>query len=127
MFPGNVVPAINHHLDHFVGTSPDAWLFGTASGSVLSARNLQRAWKKARDVAGVPHLRLHDLRYLGCGLTKETMRRGGHSTPRAALIFQHAADNRDEEISKALAEMSKQTDKSSNPSTDTDEKDALRS
>jgi hypothetical protein len=43
------------------------------------------------------------------------------------LIFQHAADNRDEEISKALAEMSKQTDKSSKPSTDTDEKDALRS
>jgi integrase len=48
-----------------VGTSPDAWLFGTASGSVLSARNLQRAWKKARDVAGVPHLRLHDLRHMG--------------------------------------------------------------
>jgi hypothetical protein len=30
------------------------------------------------------------------------MRRLGHATPAAALIYQHAADHRDEEIARAL-------------------------
>jgi len=30
------------------------------------------------------------------------MRRMGHTTPAAALIYQHAADHRDEEIARAL-------------------------
>lgn len=37
--------------------------------------------------------------------TKELMRRMGHSSPAAALIYQHAADNRDGEIARALDAM----------------------
>jgi integrase len=34
--------------------------------------------------------------------TKELMRRLGHSSPAAAIVYQHAADDRDVEIASAL-------------------------
>ena len=37
--------------------------------------------------------------------TKELMRRLGHSSPAAALLYQHAADDRDVEIARALDAM----------------------
>ena len=33
------------------------------------------------------------------------MRRLGHQSPQAALIYQHASDNRDQAIAAALAEL----------------------
>jgi len=54
--------------------------------------------------------RFHDLRHggptaaaqTGASLT-EVMARGGHSTPRAALIYQHAAKSRGAEIAAAMS------------------------
>jgi hypothetical protein len=37
--------------------------------------------------------------------TKELMARFGQSTPRAALIYQHATQDRDQEIADALSSM----------------------
>ncbi len=37
--------------------------------------------------------------------TKELMRRLGHSSPAAALLYQHAADDRDADIARALDAM----------------------
>ncbi|MBO0828151.1 MAG: hypothetical protein J2P24_10255, partial [Streptosporangiales bacterium] len=34
--------------------------------------------------------------------TRELMKRMGHSSVRAALIYQHATDDRDQEIAKAI-------------------------
>jgi integrase len=52
---------------------------------------------------------LHDLRHYGATVaaqagatTKELMSRIGHSSPRAALIYQHAADERDREIAERI-------------------------
>jgi hypothetical protein len=39
--------------------------------------------------------------------TKELMRRGGHSTPAAALRYQHATENRDKVIADAMGEFLK--------------------
>ena len=36
------------------------------------------------------------------GTTKETMRRLGHSAIEAAMVYQHATDDRDQEIAKAI-------------------------
>ncbi|MGZ6859736.1 MAG: site-specific integrase, partial [Blastococcus sp.] len=54
----------------------------------------------------------HELRHTGATLaaatgatTKELMRRLGHSSPAAALLYQHAADDRDAEIARALDAM----------------------
>ena len=55
-------------------------------------------------------LRFHDLRHLAATLaattgatTKELMARMGHSSPRAALIYQHALADRDQAIAEALS------------------------
>jgi hypothetical protein len=37
--------------------------------------------------------------------TKELIRRLGHSSPAAALLYQHAADDRDADIARALDAM----------------------
>src|SRR5208283_4908350 len=110
--PANIVPAVSSHLEHFVGSEPDAWLFPTASGSALSPRNFNRAWDKARQIAGRPDLRLHDLRHSGLtwaaatgASVAELMRRGGHASPAAALRYQHATEDRDRALADALAEL----------------------
>jgi integrase len=57
----------------------------------------------------LPSVRPHELRHIGATLaaatgatTKELMRRLGHLSPAAALVYQHAADDRDGEIARAL-------------------------
>ena len=57
-------------------------------------------------------LRFHDLRHTGNTLaaatgasTKELMSRMGHSSSRAALIYQHATQDRDKVIADSLSSM----------------------
>jgi len=72
-----------------------------------------RAWARAvRAVDVDPDLRLHDLRHTGNTLaastgasTKELMSRLGHSSPRAAPIYQHATADRDAAIAGALSDL----------------------
>jgi integrase len=110
--PAHVVPALEEHLNGWVGPEPDAWLFGTSTGTALSPRNFQRMWSAARREAGRPDLHLHDLRHSGLtwsaatgATTAELMRRGGHANPRAALRYQHATQDRDQALADALAQM----------------------
>jgi len=115
--PRNVTPFLIDHLDRFVGSDPDAWLFATSSGFVVSPRNLQRAWDRARRVAGRPDLHLHDLRHTGLTFasiagagTAELRRRAGHRSSRAALMYQHATEDRDRVIADALADFADQAE-----------------
>jgi len=62
-----------------------------------------------------PDLRFHDLRHSGAVLAAmsgatlaELMARLGHSTPTAALIYQHAAKGRDREIAALLSKLAEQ-------------------
>jgi hypothetical protein len=62
--------------------------------------------------AGRPDLRLHDLRHTGATLAAvsgatlaELMARLGHSTPGAAMRYQHAAADRDKVIAAALSKL----------------------
>jgi integrase len=59
--------------------------------------------------AGLSPVRPHELHHTGATLaaatgasTKELMRRMGHASAAAALIYQHATDQRDDEIARAL-------------------------
>jgi integrase len=110
--PAHIVPALEQHLNSWVGPGPDAWLFGTTTGTALSPRNFQRMWAEARRTAGRSDLHLHDLRHSGLtwsaatGATgAELMRRGGHASPRAALRYQHATQDRDQVLADALAQL----------------------
>jgi integrase len=79
-------------------------------GAATSPRsNWNATFRRAADAIGLPAVRTHELRHTGATLagatgatTKEFMRRLGHSSPAAALVYQHAADDRDAEIARAL-------------------------
>ncbi|MFC7359482.1 tyrosine-type recombinase/integrase [Nocardioides astragali] len=73
---------------------------------------LYKVFYKAREQAGRPDLRFHDLRHTGAVLAASTgatlaelMARLGHSTAGAALRYQHAAKNRDKVIAEALSNL----------------------
>ena len=75
----------------------------------LRRSNFRPIWNTARAKAGAPELHFHDLRHVGGTLAaatgaslKELMARLGHSSARAALIYQHATRDRDQAIAEAL-------------------------
>jgi integrase len=110
--PEAIRPEILQHLETFVGLAPDAWVFTGLRKNPLRRGNFnsQSGWKKAVAEVGVPHLHFHDLRHTGNTLasrtkasTKDLMARMGHDSARAALIYQHATSEADQEIAAALS------------------------
>lgn len=99
------------HLAEFVPVGQNAWVFTGLRGNPLRRGNFnpQTGWKAVVAVLGVPNLRFHDLRHTGNTLaartktsTKDLMARMGHDSPRAALIYQHATSEADQEIAAGL-------------------------
>ena len=109
--PPHLAPAIAEHLLRHAGKGPDGLLFTAADGlSPLTHDMLKRPFDRARQSADRPDLRFHDLRHTGAVLAAQTgatlaelMARLGHSTPGAALRYQHAAAGRDAQIAVALS------------------------
>ena len=115
--PPHLIPMIKSHLKDHVGPGREALILTSPTGDRLGASCLQRPWWKARDKVGRPDLRWHDLRHTGAVLAAQTgatvaelMGRLGHSTPQAAMIYQHAAKGRDSQIAAALSELVAHTD-----------------
>lgn len=103
LFPGRA----GHHLttSSFYGREStfrkDKSLYRTGHG-----------WYEARRVAGRTDLHFHDLRHTGltnaavAGATMaELMALAGHSTPGAAMRYQHAAADRMQDLAKRLSEI----------------------
>jgi integrase len=108
--PPHLVPIIQAHLAAYVGHEPDALLFPAHHGGHLAPSTLYRRFYAAREAAGRPDLRFHDLRHSGAVLAASTgatiaelMARLGHSTPAAAMRYQHAAAGRDQAIAELLS------------------------
>ena len=108
--PPTLLPVIADHLERFAQPGPDGLLFPSDHGRQLQPSSIYGWWYPARDAAGRPDLRLHDLRHTGAvmlaqeGATlAELMGRLGHSTPQAAMIYQHAASGRDAELAARLS------------------------
>ena len=109
--PPQLLPAIGEHLK-FVGPSSDAWLFAGENGNPVNPHTLDRIWSSARQAIDRPELRFHDLRHSGLtwaastgASVAEIMKRGGHSSPTAALRYQHATMERDRALADSLAAM----------------------
>jgi integrase len=111
--PPHLLPEIERHLQDHVPPAPQSLLFvGRDSGEQLASSTLYRWFYPAREAAGRPDLRWHDLRHTGATMAAATgatladlMNRLGHSTVGAALRYQHAAEDRDTEIARRLSEM----------------------
>ncbi|MFQ6171516.1 tyrosine-type recombinase/integrase [Oryzobacter sp. R7] len=118
--PPHIEPAIKHHLWEFTASSPKALLFPSADSEAhLQPSTLYKSWRAAREAAGRPDLRLHDLRHTGATMAAmagatlaELQQRLGHSSVNAALRYQHAAAGRDRQIADALSALARAAESS---------------
>ncbi|MFG2391681.1 tyrosine-type recombinase/integrase [Streptomyces lavendulae] len=108
--PGVILPDLHDHLKRYAEAGADGRVFVGAKGATPRRNHFNRLWHKACLEAGVKELHFHDLRHTGNTLaastgasTRELMTRMGHSTARAALIYQHASADRDRLIADALS------------------------
>lgn len=114
--PAQVVEELKKHRETF---GQHDLVFAGAKGAPLRRGNFYKVWNDARVKVGVPY-HFHDLRHTGNTLaaatgasTAELMKRMGHASARAALIYQHATRDRDTAIADALGTM---IDQHQNPS-----------
>lgn len=110
--PPHLLPLVKAHLADNITGGRDGLLFPAAGdpSKHLAPATLYRVFYKARESAGRPDLRFHDLRHTGAVLAASTgatlaelMSRLGHSTAGAAMRYQHAAKDRDRVIAQALS------------------------
>ena len=109
-FPREVTPELRWHLERFAEPGERGFVFAGPKGGRLRRSNFHKSvWPKARAVVAMPELHFHDLRHTGGTLSaasgatlKELMARLGHSSVRAAMLYQHATRDRDQAIAKAL-------------------------
>lgn len=106
--------AIRNRIEHRWQNQIAIATSGYAQALILNYESEQGSFEKARTTIGRPDLRLHDLRHTGLTLaaatgatTAELMHRAGHASAPAALRYQHATQNRDRVLAKALGEMIK--------------------
>jgi integrase len=110
--PPRFIPEIEAHLAEHVGPEQDALLFPARRGGHLPPSSLATVFYPARHKAGRDDLRFHDLRHSGAVMAAQAgatladlQARLGHTTPGAAMIYQHAAAERDALIAEAISAM----------------------
>jgi len=126
--PPHLLDDVKAHLRDHTEEGRDGLLFPGRAGHHLTTgsfygrestfrkdKGLHRkghGWFEARRLAGRPDLHFHDLRHTGltnaavAGATiAELMALAGHSTPGAAMRYQHAAADRMQDLAKRLSEI----------------------
>jgi integrase len=114
--PPHLLPAIKDHLVDHVEPGTESLLFPAVGGGHLAPATLYRRFYKAREAAGRPDLRFHDLRHTGATLAAqsgatlaELMNRLGHNSTGAALKYQHIAQGADKRLAAALSDLAGNT------------------
>lgn len=111
--PPHAVDDLARHLAEHVLKRADSLLFPSAGDTKrpVAEGEVRTYWAKARQAAGLPGLRLHDLRhfagtlYAQSGATlAETMARLGHTSTKTAMRYQHATADRDRQLADKLSE-----------------------
>ena len=119
--PPHLVPLVKDHLSNHTAPGRDALLFPAAADENchMAPSTLYKVYYPAREAAGRKDLRWHDLRHTGAVLAAQTgatlaelMGRLGHTTPGAAMRYQHAAADRDAEIARRLSALVEPSDAS---------------
>jgi len=107
-----LVPELREHLERFTAPEPTARVFVGAKGATPRSSNFGAIWRRVRVEVGRDDLHFHDLRHFSNTLaastgasTRELMARMGHSSPAAALRYQHATRERDRAIADRMNEL----------------------
>jgi integrase len=114
VIPPHIRADLKHHMDVHVGKDEEAQLFPAARGGCHLNDRVMRdyldpALKKIGQKTGEDGMRIHDLKHFSGTMTakvanlRETMNRMGHSTVKAALVYQGEVSGRDAEIAEALS------------------------
>jgi len=110
--PKEALDPLAAHLDRFTGPGPADWVFTGDKGGPHREAVWQHEWAKARAGLGLADLHFHDLRHAAATLAAATgagvkaiMYRIGHSSPQAALRYQHASARRDLAIAAGIDEL----------------------
>jgi integrase len=112
--PPHIIPQLERHVMSFALAGSDGLVFPSPDGEPLRRSNFnRRIFRPAAETAGLGEgFRFHDLRHTGNTLaastgasTRELMARMGHSSMRAALIYQHATVERDHAIADAISQL----------------------
>lgn len=114
--PRTLVGELERHLAAYGPSGPGGYVFTTTDGHALERSNFRfRVWVPVTRQLGLEGLRFHDLRHAAGTLaahtgatTKEIMARLGHASARAAMMYQHATEDRDRRIADRLDEMAAQ-------------------
>lgn len=110
--PPVLVAELCEHLRVYSEPGEDGLVFVGPKGAPLRRGNWSVHWNKVVARLGFDELHFHDLRHTGNTLaastgasTRELMTRMGHSSARAALIYQHASQERELAIGRALGQL----------------------
>jgi integrase len=112
VLPEFVAGVMAEHFDAYVAPAPSSPVFTRPSGLPLRRADLSNEWRAACATVGLSGVRPHDLRHHAATLTarkpgitlRELMATIGHSSPVAALRYQHATEERSREIASFLDE-----------------------
>ncbi len=110
--PDVIMAEVARHMEEYAELDDDGLVFVGPKGAPLRRPNFTRVWSRATAEAGLEGVHFHDLRHAGNTLAamsgatlRELMDRMGHSTTRAAVIYQHKAAGRDQLIADALGKL----------------------
>ncbi len=110
--PESLAAVLAAHLDTYVQADRESFLFTEPVSQESPTKDRFRSeWAAARRKTGT-NCTFHDLRHVAGTLnaiagatTKEAMARLGHASPVAALRYQHAIEERDSEIARAVDQL----------------------
>jgi integrase len=109
VLPKIAAEALEQHLAQYVSSDPESIIFATSTGSLVTSSKLSNWWIPARNRAGLPTLRWHDLRSTGLTIAASTgasitalMNRAGHTSVRAAMIYQKLTKQDDQKIADSI-------------------------
>jgi integrase len=107
-----LLPEVASHVENFTQHRDDDLLFVGPKNGPLRRPNFTGVWQRATEQAGLASVHFHDLRHTGNHIAaatgaslRELMGRMGHSTTRAALIYQHRTAERDRLIAEAVSKL----------------------
>lgn len=108
--PGPVVELLAQHMAAHTRPGPQALVFHDGNGKPLTQSRRQQLWVRARRAEGLDRLRWHDLRHTGAteaaragASLRELQARLGHGTVEAAMVYQHATEDRDRAVAERMA------------------------
>jgi integrase len=107
--PSITVEIMRDYLASVPKALPATALFVRADGRAFTRSMVTQAWAKARRTVQVEHAHFHDLRHAGLTLSAqsgatlaELRKRARHLTNAAALVYQHAAEERGKIVAAGL-------------------------